>query len=61
VYFRIECRRGDEVTDEKFWGNHHNVFVVVFSLVVHERSGKGSLQAVCVFAWGVFYFIPIIL
>jgi len=60
VNFRVECRRGDKVTDEKFWGNHHDIFVVVFSLVVYEGSGEEVCSGVC-FAWGMFHFIPIIL
>ena len=46
--------------DKKFWGNHHDVFVVVFSLVVYEGSREEVCSSVC-FAWGVFHFIPIVL
>ena len=59
VNFRVKCGRGNEITDKKFWRDHYDVFVVVFSLVIYERSGEEVCSGVC-FAWGVFHFIPII-
>jgi len=45
--------------DEKFWGDHHNVFVVMFSLVVYKGSGEEVCGSVC-FTQGVFYFVPVV-
>jgi len=60
VNFRVERRHGDKVTDEEFWGNHYNIFVVVFSLVIYKGSREEVCSGVC-FAWGVFHFVPVVL
>jgi len=59
VNFGVKHRRGGEVLDKEFGGNHHNVFVIVFSFVVYEGSGEEVCSGVC-FSWGMFYFIPIV-
>jgi len=38
VNLGVECGHGGEITDEEFWRDHHDVFIVMFSFVVHEGS-----------------------